>query len=127
AEHPDIYDSGWSVSRQRHFHHQQPECPNGEGWSQLPVQLWGGPLLIGEVATSESERKRNAQQTAPPVVAFMNSGTPDTMGCYATAFRNALSEAGYLEGQNVTVATGSRATTIACRRSSATWCAAAWR
>src|SRR6266446_3841313 len=38
-----------------------------------------------------------------PVVAFMNSGTPDTMARYATAFRNALSEAGFVEGQNVTV------------------------
>jgi putative ABC transport system substrate-binding protein len=44
-----------------------------------------------------------AQQAALPVVAFMNSGTPDTMARYATAFRNALSEAGYVEGQNVTV------------------------
>jgi putative ABC transport system substrate-binding protein len=44
-----------------------------------------------------------AQQPAMPVVAFMNSGTPDTMARYATAFRNALSEAGYVEGQNVTV------------------------
>src|SRR5258708_6078530 len=33
----------------------------------------------------------------------MKSGTPDTMARYATAFRNALSEAGYVEGQNVTV------------------------
>ena len=44
-----------------------------------------------------------AQQPAMPVVAFMNSGTPDTMARYATAFRNALSEAGYVEGQNVKI------------------------
>jgi hypothetical protein len=39
------------VPRRRHFHHQQPECSDGESWSQLPIQIWGGRLLIGEVAT----------------------------------------------------------------------------
>jgi putative ABC transport system substrate-binding protein len=38
-----------------------------------------------------------------PVVGFVNPGAPDAMVRYAAAFRNALSEAGYVEGRNVTV------------------------
>jgi putative ABC transport system substrate-binding protein len=44
-----------------------------------------------------------AQQPAMPVVGLVNLGTPDAMARYVAAFRNALSEAGYVEGQNVTV------------------------
>jgi len=44
-----------------------------------------------------------AQQPAMPVVGFINAGTPDGSALYAAAFRNALNEAGYVEGQNVTV------------------------
>jgi putative ABC transport system substrate-binding protein len=45
----------------------------------------------------------HAQQPAMPVVGLINLGTPDAMARYVAAFRNALSEAGYVEGQNVTV------------------------
>ena len=38
-----------------------------------------------------------------PVVGLINAGTPDGAARYAAAFRNALNEAGYVEGQNVTV------------------------
>ena len=44
-----------------------------------------------------------AQQPTMPVVGLINLGTPDAMARYVAAFRNALSEAGYVEGQNVTV------------------------
>jgi len=44
-----------------------------------------------------------AQQPAMPVVGFINAGTPDGSALYAAAVRNALNEAGYVEGQNVTV------------------------
>jgi putative ABC transport system substrate-binding protein len=44
-----------------------------------------------------------AQQPAIPLVALINLGAPDAMARYAAAFRNALNEAGYVEGQNVTV------------------------
>jgi putative ABC transport system substrate-binding protein len=40
-------------------------------------------------------------QRAMPVVAFVNSGSPD--GATLTAFRKGLNETGYIEGQNVTV------------------------
>ena len=43
------------------------------------------------------------QQPAMPVVGFVNGGSPEGMARYAAAFRSALNEAGYVEGQNVTV------------------------
>jgi putative tryptophan/tyrosine transport system substrate-binding protein len=44
-----------------------------------------------------------AQQSALPVVAFLNSSSPDGYVPMVAAFRQGLKEAGYLEGQNVAV------------------------
>ena len=44
-----------------------------------------------------------AQQAKLPVIGFINSGTPHGMARSAAAFRSALGEAGFIEGQNVTV------------------------
>jgi putative tryptophan/tyrosine transport system substrate-binding protein len=44
-----------------------------------------------------------AEQTALPVIGFINGGTADGAARYAAAFRKGLSETGYLEGQNVMV------------------------
>ena len=44
-----------------------------------------------------------AQQPVLPVVAFINGGSPDGSAAHAAAFRKGLNEAGYVEGQNVTV------------------------
>jgi putative ABC transport system substrate-binding protein len=57
-------------------------------------------LLGGAVAWPLAAR---AQQPAIPVVGFVNGGTPEGSARYGAAFRSALGEAGYFEGQNVTV------------------------
>ena len=44
-----------------------------------------------------------AQQPALPVVAFIHGGVAEPLAAYAAGFRKGLSEAGYSEGQNVTV------------------------
>jgi putative ABC transport system substrate-binding protein len=44
-----------------------------------------------------------AQQPAMPVVAFINGGSADGQAARLAGFRKGLSEAGYAEGQNVTV------------------------
>src|SRR6202158_6264991 len=44
-----------------------------------------------------------AQQSARPVIGFLQSASLKGNAFYVTAFRNGLKEAGFVEGQNVTV------------------------
>jgi putative tryptophan/tyrosine transport system substrate-binding protein len=44
-----------------------------------------------------------AQQPAMPVIGFLHSATPEAYAPMVAAFRQGLKEAGYLEGQNVTI------------------------
>jgi len=44
-----------------------------------------------------------AQQPAMPMVGFIRDGSADTAARYVAAFRKGMNEAGYVEGQNVTV------------------------
>jgi len=58
--------------------------------------------LLGAAAAAWPLTAR-AQQPALPLVAFINSGTADAQTTRLAAFRKGMSEAGYVESQNVTV------------------------
>jgi putative ABC transport system substrate-binding protein len=45
----------------------------------------------------------SAQQPTMPMVGFVRDGLADTAARYVAAFRKGMNEAGYFEGQNVTV------------------------
>jgi len=59
------------------------------------IALLGGATLAWPLA--------RAQQSARPVVGFLHGGTPGAYAPPMAAFRKSLNEAGYSEGQNVTI------------------------
>jgi putative ABC transport system substrate-binding protein len=60
------------------------------------ISLLSGAALV-------RPRAARAQQPALPVVGFINGGSADASARFVTAFREGLSETGFVEGQNVGV------------------------
>jgi putative tryptophan/tyrosine transport system substrate-binding protein len=60
------------------------------------VNVLGGAVVVWPL-------RALAQQTSLPVVGFLNSASADGYASMAAAFKRGLKEAGYAEGQNVTV------------------------
>lgn len=57
-------------------------------------------LVAGAAASPLVAR---AQQAPVPVVGFLNSRSPEEAAVHTAAFRRGLSEAGFVDGQNVTI------------------------
>ena len=58
--------------------------------------------LLGSAAAACPLAAR-AQQTAMPVVGYLQSGAPGPSASYLAALRQGLSETGYVEGQNLRI------------------------
>jgi putative ABC transport system substrate-binding protein len=65
--------------------------------------------LLGGAATASTvwSSPLSAQQKAMPVIGVINVGTPGTFAPFVAAFRQGLSETGYVEGQNLAIEFGS--------------------
>jgi putative ABC transport system substrate-binding protein len=68
-----------------------------EQWQRRElIALIGGAMAVGLPGV-------HAQQPVNPVIGFVSGGSADTFGYLVSAFREGLSETGYVEGRNVAI------------------------
>jgi putative ABC transport system substrate-binding protein len=60
-------------------------------------------VLLGGAAAASLSLRATAQQSAMPVIGFLNSASPGPFEHLIAGFRRGLSESGYVEGQNYLV------------------------
>jgi putative tryptophan/tyrosine transport system substrate-binding protein len=60
-------------------------------------------LLLMASAMMAAPRSLRAQQKVMPVIGYLESGSPETSAPLVAAFRQGLSETGYVEGQNLAI------------------------
>jgi len=60
-------------------------------------------LLLLLAGMMPEARALRAQQKAMPVIGYLSSSSPGTVAPLVTAFQEGLGEAGYVEGQNLTI------------------------
>ena len=73
----------------------RPVRPVGVGRRELLAMLGGAAAFVPLAA--------HAQETATPVVGFLNSASPVPFAHLVAAFRKGLGEAGFVEGRNVAI------------------------
>src|SRR5438045_3048890 len=64
------------------------------------IKLLSGAAAVSSIVGSEPAR---SQQSAVPVVGFLNGASPASYGRMVAAFRQGLKESGYVEGHNVAI------------------------
>jgi putative ABC transport system substrate-binding protein len=64
------------------------------------ITLLGGAVVAPSLLPLRAAR---AQQPAPPVIGFLSTQSPHTFADRLRGFRQGLKEAGYVEGENVTI------------------------